>query len=296
MTNDKEILEHLAHSEVFCDYVHAFNETTGMPLSLRPVESWQIIHQDGHQKNPICAMFSSASRTCSACLEAQQRTSNLQSHEPQTTVCYAGLVEASVPVRSGEHLLGFLQTGEVIVGEPSAEQFEEIAQRLGEWGTKLDLRKLEVAYFCTKALTQKQYTSILKLLSIFAQHLGLMANQLVMRITHTEPENMVKARHFIDDHHDEALALGDVAHAVNMSTFYFCKIFKKATGLTFTDYLARLRVEKAKELLAKPNVRISEVAFEVGFQSLTHFNRTFHRVLGESPSEYRAAISRQWVH
>jgi AraC-like DNA-binding protein len=75
-----------------------------------------------------------------------------------------------------------------------------------------------------------------------------------------------------------------------MSTFYFCKTFKKATGLTFTDYLGRVRIEKARELLLNPNARVSEVAYDSGFQSLTHFNRTFHRLLGESPSQYRASL------
>ena len=51
-----------------------------------------------------------------------------------------------------------------------------------------------------------------------------------------------------------------VAKAVNMSTFYFCKMFKKATGLNFTDYVSRVRVEKARNLLLNRNLRISEIA------------------------------------
>ena len=65
----------------------------------------------------------------------------------------------------------------------------------------------------------------------------------------------------------------------------------KATGLTFTEYLGRVRVEKAKQLLLNPHLRISEIAYDVGFQSLTHFNRVFHQVTGKSPSAYREAKS-----
>ena len=50
-------------------------------------------------------------------------------------------------------------------------------------------------------------------------------------------------------------------------------MFKKPTGLTFTDYLGRVRVEQAKRLLLNPHLRVSEIAYAVGFQSLTHFNR-----------------------
>ena len=86
------------------------------------------------------------------------------------------------------------------------------------------------------------------------------------------------------------LSLGGVARAVNMSSFYFCKMFKKATGVNFTDFLSRVRIEKAKNLLLNPNLRISEIAYEVGFQSLTHFNRMFKRILGLSPTEYREQL------
>ena len=51
-----------------------------------------------------------------------------------------------------------------------------------------------------------------------------------------------------------------------------------------------MRIEKAKEQLLKPNSRVSEVAYEVGFQSLTHFNRVFKKLSGESPSAYRAHL------
>ena len=64
-------------------------------------------------------------------------------------------------------------------------------------------------------------------------------------------------------------------------------MFRKATGLDFTGYVSRVRIEKAKHMLLNPNLRVSEIAFAVGFQSLTHFNRVFKNIVGESPTEYR---------
>ena len=88
----------------------------------------------------------------------------------------------------------------------------------------------------------------------------------------------------------EELSLTQVAKAVNISTFYFCKIFKRYTGLNFTEYVSRVRIEKAKNLAMNPNLRISDIAYEVGFQSLTHFNRVFKRITGMSPTEYRSKL------
>jgi AraC-like DNA-binding protein len=75
-----------------------------------------------------------------------------------------------------------------------------------------------------------------------------------------------------------------------MSSFYFCKMFKKFAGVNFTEYVSRIRIEKARNLLLNPNLRISEIAYEVGFQSLTHFNRVFKKVLGQSPTDFRVHL------
>ena len=101
---------------------------------------------------------------------------------------------------------------------------------------------------------------------------------------------ITRAKQYIQENHGEALSLGQVAKAVNTSTFYFCKMFKKHTGVNFTEYVSRVRIGSAKNLLLNPNLRISEIAYEVGFQSLTHFNRGFKVVVGESPTEYRARL------
>ena len=101
---------------------------------------------------------------------------------------------------------------------------------------------------------------------------------------------ITRAKEFIKTNQGEDISLGDVAKSVNTSTFYFCKMFKKATGLNFTDYLSRIRIEKAKNLLLNPNLRISEIAYEVGFQSLTHFNRVYRKLAGQSPTEYRQKL------
>jgi AraC-like DNA-binding protein len=118
----------------------------------------------------------------------------------------------------------------------------------------------------------------------------MLSNQVFIQRENAEPPVITKARAYIQEHQTEEISLGQVAKAVNMSSYYFCKMFKKVTGINFTDYVARVRIEKSKNLLLNPNLRVSEIAFEVGFQSLTHFNRVFKKILGQSPTEYRAQL------
>lgn len=288
--NHKNLVDILLQSKLYQDYERAFSEATGLPLTLRPVESWQIPHHGKRKENPFCAMITGKSRSCAACLQTQHELTESASREPVSIVCPMGLCDTAVPVRMGEEIIGYLQTGQIFRKKPTETQFNRAARQIAEWGLDFDMSVLREAYFGTVVLSSKEHESITRLLSIFAEHLSMVSNQIVMQQQKAEPPLIAKAKEYIRENQAEDLSLGQVAKAVNTSTFYFCKMFKKVTGINFTDYLSRVRIEKAKNLLLNPNLRVSEIAFEVGFQSLTHFNRVFKKIVGHSPTEYRAQL------
>ena len=291
MKDNKTLIETLTHSKIYQDYERAFSEATGLPVALRPVESWQLPHHGKRSENPFCALVAQKSRSCAACLQVQQKLSESATHEAQSVTCHLGLCDTAVPVRTGDRLIGFLQTGQVFCRKPTEAQFNRMVKLVTEWGLEVDRSTLREAYFSTRVLNSRQHESVIKLLAIFAQHLSMVSNQVVVQQENTEPPVIARAKQFINEHQTEELSLGQVAMAVNMSTFYFCKMFKKITGINFTDYLSRVRIEKAKNLLLNPNLRISEIAYEVGFQSLTHFNRVFKKITGQSPTQYRGQLA-----
>ena len=291
MKDSKTLIETLTHSKIYQDYERAFSEATGLPVALRSVESWQLPHHGKRSENPFCALVAQKSRCCAACLQVQQKLSETAAHEAQSVTCQLGLCDTAVPVRTGDRLIGFLQTGQVFSRKPTEAQFNRMVKLVTEWGLEVDQSTLREAYFSTRVLNSRQHESVVKLLAIFAQHLSMVSNQVVVQQENAEPPVIARAKQFINEHQTEDLSLGQVAKAVNMSTFYFCKMFKKITSINFTDYLSRVRIEKAKNLLLNPNLRISEIAYEVGFQSLTHFNRVFKKITGQSPTQYRGQLA-----
>lgn len=136
-------------------------------------------------------------------------------------------------------------------------------------------------------LPSQKYDAALKLLGIFAEQLGSLGTQMVVQKKRGEPPAISRAKEIIAQHYSEEISSARMAKELHLSRFYFCRLFKSGTGLTFTTYLARVRIERVKELLRNPNLRISEIAFQSGFQSLTHFNRLFVKLTGEAPTEYR---------
>ena len=103
-----------------------------------------------------------------------------------------------------------------------------------------------------------------------------------------EPVEIWKARKFIEDYSVEELSLTKVAESVRISPNHLSERFKQVTGVNFVEYIAWTRFEKACDLLRNSNLRISEIAFAVGFQSLSQFNRVFRKLSGHSPTEFRS--------
>jgi AraC-like DNA-binding protein/ligand-binding sensor protein len=284
------ILRCLRESRLFLEYQAAFETITGFPLVLRAVGSFQVPLHGSKRSNHFCELMTKTNKTCSACLQLQQRTEEEAVLESKTLQCYAGLHESVVPLRLGDAVLGYLQTGQVFLAQPTARRFKALA--LGPFAANagIVLAEFKSAYFQTRVVSPSQYRAIIQMLVIFAKHLVADSNQLLTSQIESDSPQISKARTIISERQDEVLRLGDVARAVNMSPFYFGKIFKRETGLTFTAYLARTRIESVKRMLQNVRMRISEAAFASGFQSLSQFNRVFHRVAGESPTEYRARL------
>jgi AraC-like DNA-binding protein/ligand-binding sensor protein len=286
------LVEQLKRSTIYRDYEKAFRETTGLPFNLRAIEAFDLPHRNDPNENPFCTLMAGTNQSCAACLQLQRKVEQQAQIEPKTLKCFAGLCDSAVPVRVGENLVAFLQTGQILLHQPSKREFKKATRELINWGVEVDLKRLEEAYFMSRVLDRKQYEAVLRLLAIFAQHLASLSNELLVSAEQVESPLVSRAKLYIAQHQDEEVSLRQVAAAVNSSAFYFCKMFKQATGLTFTDYLARTRIEKVKNLLLNPHKRISEVAYETGFQSLSQFNRVFRRVTGQSPTAWRTRLPR----
>jgi AraC-like DNA-binding protein/ligand-binding sensor protein len=289
-SSDQEVMVHLSRSQIFKDYERAFSEAMGLPLNIRAHHSWSPAHHGKTDRDSFAAILARFNQARAACLRAQTDASREPTSTTRTATWFAGLSESAVPVYVGDHILGFLETGEVMLKNPTKKHFATITRQLRAWGYKTDWKQLERAYFRSCVLSPIRYRAMLRLLSLFAQHLSILSNQLAVRREKDETTNMTRARRFIEDHQAEPLSLGRIAQVANISRHYFCKMFKKATGMNFIDYLSRVRVEKSKTLLLNPHSRVSEVAFACGFQSMTNFNREFKRIVGRSPTQFREAL------
>jgi len=102
--------------------------------------------------------------------------------------------------------------------------------------------------------------------------------------------DMRRALEYLHAHvFDPSLSLGDVAAQVPVSRFHFSRLFKQQMGVSFREYLTRLRLRAARQLLAQGR-SVTEVCFTVGYNDLTHFGRQFRKEYGTTPSWYRSWV------
>src|SRR5437660_10533339 len=100
-------------------------------------------------------------------------------------------------------------------------------------------------------------------------------------------ERLCRARRFIDDYYDLPLNLSEISRQACLSRYHFLRLFRDAFKTTPHQYLIQKRIEKAKELLRARSLSVTDVCFEVGFESLGSFSSLFRKCVGRAPSSYR---------
>ena len=283
--------EALVNSILTREYAKAFQRATGLSVELVPSDQLAPLFSFQRKENPFCSLMAQFTGSCIACQQAhaemQQRL--VEKFAPQLICCFAGLTEFAVPIRVGGQHVATLLGGQVFQRKPTQAQFTRLVRQLRTWGMHRELQRVKRAYFQTQVIARKQIQASMQMLTIFTSFLAEDVNRdLLTAGAHDQP-CITTAKNFILAHASEPLRLRDVAEQVHVSANYFSKFFKKTTGIGFSEFLGRVRVENAKALLADPVLHITEVASQTGFGSLSQFNRAFQRFAGCSPKAYRAA-------
>jgi AraC-like DNA-binding protein len=275
--------------------LESFTRATGFQARLLPIDD-----SDGAPPvelaaaGSLCRLFLNGEPGGKACqqfirrLRARARVAT----EPICAQCFARMKEMAAPVRAHGEPCALLVCGPALANPPRAHEFGRLLARLERMGIVPERQRAWRAYCKSPFATRTELRCLGRLLSILAEHLGAGLERWIDRAPEVKRDCVSRGCQFAQEHLEGVATSRAAAAAAAVCPQYFCRRFKATTGSTFTEYVRRCRVEKAKRLLADRTTRISEIAFACGFQSLPYFDRTFKLFAGLSPKAYRARVVR----
>jgi AraC-like DNA-binding protein len=179
--------------------------------------------------------------------------------------------------------------GQAILEDSPAAHDDWLAKRARDLG--VDPALLIAARDKLPRIAEKKLMQIGKLLFLALSHLavteGRQALDRALALERAEP--IRESLSYVEEHFREPIGIRDLSRHVHLTSAYLSRFFHKAMGITFSDYLTQRRIAEAKELLQNTAMKMSDIAFEVGYSHQSYFGRKFKQLTGLTPGQFRKA-------
>lgn len=277
----------LAQSAEFKEFFEIARELTGMMVTLAdPTLTREHRLYPLPAVAPFCHLVQSCPRGLAGCIRTDRihRETAIRRRHAIAYHCHAGLVDMMIPVFVGDYHVATITCGRVVDAPHSVKEFRRLQRKLAP--LKLNPTRLRAAYDRIPYCPPERIRKVMRFFSFFAEYFG----EIGWRLKKTEiPDagSIQKAKQFIHDHFRESLGLKVIARQAGVSAAYFSAEFHRKTGGTVMAYVRQMRLNAVMKLLATTQRPVTELAFESGFNNLSHFNRVFRNALHCAPREYR---------
>jgi AraC-like DNA-binding protein len=208
--------------------------------------------------------------------------------------CYMGIEELKYPIYWNKRLLGFLCVGQFSTDPEAALQ--RLDKQAAKYGLDADTLKERFLEVLTRSNPNPQ--ALVRQIGMLAEFLALLYERFlraqgmsdVDKAARTIKDNYLvdQAIAYIQGHYAEPLSLRAIAANCYCNESYLSSLFRAKTGSTLTDYIHRVRLSKAKELLDITKLSITEIAARVGYPDPNYFSRVFRKYAEYSPVQYRS--------
>ncbi|WP_273568393.1 helix-turn-helix domain-containing protein [Maribacter halichondriae] len=239
-------------------------------------------------------------------IEGASGTRHVGDHISQYAESDLVLIGSNIPHLNFDHGVTTTYRKEVLHIKPSyKENFISQFPELQSLDRLIELSKYGIAF---SGSTKKEIGILMKELhelppfEFFIQAMNVLkrlAHSKEFQLLHTKPyinryskkeqERIREIYSFVDERYQNKITVEEVAQICSLTKPAFCRYFKKSTGNTFIGFLNQYRISQAKRLLLMGR-NISETCYECGFESLSYFNRTFKKVTGENPSDFKKRL------
>lgn len=273
------------------EFQRDFALVSGMKLAF--VDELGLGEELDTASSPMCQAMFSCGLGRAMCARARHGLlaggGEIQAGEPSGRItCDAGLSEAAVSLKIGGIHAGYFVFGGVRIGGVDPHGIRRTAHLLHTHGIDLEEGSVREYLEASPEVALATFEACQRMVRMFSRQLALKLTDQLAEPDVSMPPLVVRACRFIR----QRALLGDldlagVAAHCGVSTGHLSRKFHQATGLTFREYMARFRVDYARDLLMRGRKSVSEAAYDAGFQSLSQFHRVFQKAFGVSPGKMR---------
>lgn len=266
-----------------------FSHLTGLIIDIDDINGNLIAaHGERNYENPFCAAIraeKSERLQCAKCTKAEIAKS-VERGGCAVYTCRFSFTEIVIPIIVNNEYICSLLTGQFFQSDEEKSAFDSHIPYLSKKG--FDINNMRALYHSSRVIAPDMLEAIIDFLKIIFENL-LQSLNLKMHIYENSRQHQAVARavSYVQGHLSDKIPLSDAAKHVNLSPFYFNRLFKEETGCSFLEYCTVSKINKAKELLLAGSV--IETSLELGYSSLAHFTRLFRKYTGFSPGIYRKA-------
>jgi AraC-like DNA-binding protein len=183
--------------------------------------------------------------------------------------------------------------GEEFMQKPELQHIRKLFERAKQGLSFQGKSRKIVAAKLQKMLTFSHFERLVELLNIFdilattTEFTVLNAADKRFDFNHKDEDRINKVYEYVEQNYQKNIDIQAVADLANLTVPSFCRYFKKISHITYTDFVNEYRINQACRLLFE-NKPIADICFEIGFNNISHFNKTFKQLKGVSPREYKA--------
>jgi AraC-like DNA-binding protein/ligand-binding sensor protein len=282
-------LASLIKIDIILDILQEFHDLTGMRSILKDAEGNIIASLIKNQgRSPYCSCIHAVHDA--ACIESDRNATEqaIRLKCPLIYRCHAGLTDVVIPLFIEDEFVGAVFTG----------QFATIGDEPVDFGAleaKFELRKdaLRDTFGTVPSFDRKVMEFYVNMLNAVFRWVISLRLRYIKDLKYQENmdinvyDRIEKAIRIMNENYGSALTMKDAAHQVNLSESYFSTSFKEYTGISFPEYLNKIRIEKARFLLKSTYLSVTTIAYDVGYSDSNYFSTIFKKLTGLTPKQFR---------
>lgn len=286
------IFRALTGSPIVRELIESLHQVTGWEIQLQPSRLCSQLPPIEFGENSFCKVVSKTKgdhlaicRQCSWLLDQTDGKNGVTQVE-----CFAGLTQIGAPIRVNGLHVATLIGGKPRVKSKKASLSRKLDVAVAKAARTSKSGHLKRAWSHLPARSHADIRAMSQILVIQARFLAAHAAELEVSTSASDTGLVARGKRLVHQSPTKPPRMAEVARRLSVSPQYFCRLFRKTTGLSFVEYCTHLRIQKAKGLLQQPGILVKQVAMECGFTSMAYFDRVFHKSVGFSPHEYQANI------